>query len=233
MIISGIQKFTVLDYPDKTACIIFTPGCNFRCGYCHNPEFVLPVEIKKIQHSFFDEEPFFKFLEERKGKLDGVVITGGEPTLQPDLIEFMGRIQEKGFLVKLDSNGARPEILEKAYEAGVLDYVAMDIKTDAENYRQLVGDVGDPEQIKKSIALIMSSGIPYEFRTTIVKELHTPEIIENMAGMISGATHWFGQTFRPGHTLDPKYAAYQPYALSEMEALREIVARHVDNAVIR
>ncbi|PIR76985.1 MAG: anaerobic ribonucleoside-triphosphate reductase activating protein, partial [Candidatus Magasanikbacteria bacterium CG10_big_fil_rev_8_21_14_0_10_38_6] len=140
MVISGVQPFTLLDFPEKTACIIFTAGCNFRCGYCHNPEFVLPEKIQQIKTSFIDEETIYSFLQKRKGLLDGVVISGGEPTMMGDLPAFIRNIKELGFLVKLDTNGNRPLVLQHLLDEGLLDYVAMDVKTSLVNYADLVGD---------------------------------------------------------------------------------------------
>ncbi|MBU0661472.1 anaerobic ribonucleoside-triphosphate reductase activating protein [Patescibacteria group bacterium] len=233
MFISGIQKFTVLDYPEKTACIIFTPGCNFRCGYCHNPEFVLPEKIKELQHSFFTEEPVLRFLTERKGKLDGVVISGGEPTLQKDLLDVMKKIKDMGFLVKLDTNGSNPEVLAAAYDQELIDYVAMDLKSDVAGYGGLVGPAGDATRIQKSIALIMSKEIPYEFRSTLVKDIHSEASLKDMAEMIAGAKKWYGQTFRPGKTLDLAFAEYQAFLPSEMNGIQKIFAEKVQEAFIR
>ena len=234
MVISGIQKFSILDFPGKTACIVFTPGCNFRCRFCYNPEFVLPEEIKKISDSFIPEDVFFNFLDQRKDLLDGVVITGGEPTVIADLPSFMERIKKKGFLVKLDSNGNKPEVLTDVFEKGLVDYIAMDIKTSLENYQDLSGEDAKPENIKKSIELIMKSGIPYEFRSTIVRELHPEEVLKEMAKLIDGAKLYYMQAFRPGETLDPKVSDYHPYNKKEMKRIaNDIFKRHVEKVEVR
>ncbi len=223
----------MLDYPDHTACIVFTPGCNFRCGYCHNPEFVLPEMIAKIRDSFIPEDVFFRFLEKRIGKLDGVVITGGEPTLMPDLERFIHQVQSMGFLVKLDSNGGRPEILKKLFEKNMLDYVAMDVKTSLEKYSELVGPRINPQDIEKSITMIKNSGVDYEFRTTLVKELHSDEVLEQMSDMMKGSKRFFLQTFRPEKTLDQKFETYHPFSLSEMENMKHIFCKNIENVYVR
>lgn len=233
MLISGIQKMTMLDYPDHTACIVFTPGCNFRCGYCHNPEFVLPEMIAKIRNSFIPEEVFFNFLKKRSGCIDGVVITGGEPTLMPDLTQFIERIKNFGFLVKLDSNGGRPEVLQSLINKNLLDYIAMDVKTSLEEYPKLVGPRLDPNNIQKSIEIIMHSGVPYEFRATLLKELHTPEVLKSMSEMMRGATQFFLQTFRPQKTLDPKFESYQAFQTTELETIRNIFQKNIDHVYVR
>ena len=233
MLISGIQKFTMLDYPGKSACIVFTPGCNFRCGYCHNPEFVLPERIAELKSSFIPEEAFMNFLEQRKGLLEGVVVTGGEPTLMPDLLDFMKKIKELGFLVKLDSNGNRPEVLKKALEQKIVDYIAMDVKTSLDEYARLVGKLVKPENIAESIKLIMDSGLEYEFRSTIVKETHLPETLKAMAKLISGSTNFYLQNFRAANTLSPEFQRYHSFTNQEMEEIADLFRTQVKNVAIR
>jgi pyruvate formate lyase activating enzyme len=234
MVISGIQKFSILDFPGKTACIVFTPGCNFRCKFCYNPEFVLPEEIKKISDDFIPEDVFFNFLEQRKDLLDGVVITGGEPTVIADLPNFMAKIKKKGFLVKLDSNGNKPEVLKDVFDKGLVDYIAMDIKTSLEKYKDLSGADANPDNVKESIELIMKSGIPYEFRSTVVREIHPKEVLKEMAKLIDGADQYFMQAFRPGDTLDPAVSNYQPYDEEEMKNIaKDIFGQYVKKVGIR
>ena len=180
MLLSAIKKSTLLDYPGKLATIVFTPGCNFRCGFCHNPEFVLPERVEKLRSDFISEEVFFRFLKTRVGFLDGVVICGGEPTIHADLPEFCRKIKDLGFLVKLDTNGNRPEVVSHLYEAKLIDFMAMDIKHTPEKYHALAGGTSDPENIRKSIGLIMNSGVSYEFRTTVSKGIHD---ISDMKGI--------------------------------------------------
>lgn len=219
MKLSAIQKFTVLDYPDKVACIAFTPGCNMRCGFCHNPEFVLPEKVRELSGSFIEEKVFFNFLEKRRGLLDGVVVSGGEPTIWHDLPEFLQQIKGRGFLVKLDTNGNHPEMLKILFEKKLVDYVSMDVKTSLAEYPKLVGGGVKVENIKESIELLKASGIPYEFRTTLVQEVHTEEVLKDMAELLSGAERYYLQTFRPGHTLNPVFAAYHPFSPEEMRGL--------------
>ena len=221
MFLSGVQPFTLLDYPEHTACIAFTPGCNMRCSFCHNPEFVLPEMLTKIKDTFITEDAFLHFLNSRVGLLDGVVISGGEPTVQGDLLSFLKKIKEKGFLVKLDTNGNRPEVIANALEQSLLDYIAMDVKTSLEQYVILTGKRTNPEYIKKSIEIIKSSTIPYEFRTTLIKDIHTEPVLSGIAELISGAQKYTLQSFRPSHTLDPAFVHCQPFSLQEMNDIAQ------------
>lgn len=230
---SAIQKFTVLDYPGKVACIAFTPGCNMRCGFCHNPEFVLPERIAELRGSFIDEEVFFRFLDERRGLLDGVVVSGGEPTIWQDLPLLLQQIKERGFLVKLDTNGNHPMMLRKILDEQLVDYVAMDVKTSLVGYSTLVGGTVKPEHIQESIALLKGSKILYEFRTTLIKEVHTKEILEAMKQLLSGANQWFLQTFRPGTTLHSGFGAYHPFSSEEMDQIATSFRDHVQSIGIR
>lgn len=221
MLISGIQKMSLLDFPGVIAAIVFTPGCNFRCGYCHNPEFVLPERIAEIRPSFIKEEAFFNFLEKRKGVLDGVVVTGGEPTLMPDLLPFLAKLKERGFKVKLDTNGNRASVLRAAIDAGLVDYVAMDVKTSMDEYPNLVGNLASAENLRESMKMLMAGSVPYEFRSTLIKETHTPEVIADMVALMTGAKRVSLQTFRPGNTLCAKFGDYHAFSEEEMEAIRQ------------
>lgn len=216
MLISGVQKFTMLDYPGKISCIVFTPGCNFRCGYCHNPEFVLPESIQKIKNSFIPEEKFLNFLRKREGFLDGVVISGGEPTMMGDLPAFMRKVKDAGFLVKLDTNGNNPTMLKKIISEKIVDYIAMDVKTSFGKYKELVGPCVDPSNIKESIKLIMESGVDYEFRSTVLSEIHDEATLKEMAEMVAGAKIIYLQKFRPAHTLDPRFNSCVPFTDEKM-----------------
>ncbi len=185
--LSGIKKSTLLDYPGKVATIVFTAGCNLRCGYCHNSEFVLPEKIQKISHDFISENIFFRFLKTRVGFLDGVVICGGEPTIHADLPDFCRKIQEAGFLVKLDTNGSKPKVLEKLLDEKLVDYIAMDIKYPFDRYEVVSGRKIDINLYRASIEMIRTRLPDYEFRTTVIKGIHTSEDIENITQIISGA----------------------------------------------
>ncbi|MCA9365051.1 MAG: anaerobic ribonucleoside-triphosphate reductase activating protein [Candidatus Moranbacteria bacterium] len=221
MFISGIQKFTAIDFPGKLAAIVFTPGCNFRCKFCHNPEFVLPKELAKIRESFISEKAFFAFLEKRQGLLDGVVVTGGEPTIWPDLEDFIRRIHDMGFLVKLDSNGNNPHVLKDFVSKGLVDYVAMDVKTILSSYNDLVGPWAKPDNISESIEFLKEDNVPYEFRTTFVREAHSSSVIDGMVELLSGASSFFVQGFRPGITLDPAFSNSKPFSEAELMTIAD------------
>ena len=191
MLIKGLQKLTLLDYPTKTACTIFTGGCNFRCPFCHNASLVLDVN----EGEKYEADEVLAFLRKRVGLLDGVCVTGGEPLLQKDIKEFLKEIKEMGYAIKLDTNGYSPEKLMESVEEGLIDYVAMDIKNCKEKYSETAGIDIDMAKIEKSVSFLMNSGIDYEFRTTVVKEYHTLSDIERIAQWISGAKRYFLQSF--------------------------------------
>ena len=191
MKIAGLRKLTLLDFPGRVACVVFTNGCNFRCPFCHNASLVVP----KGGHEEITEEEFFAFLNKRRGILDGVVITGGEPTLAHGLYEFIMAVKQAGYPVKLDTNGSFPKKLKPLLEAGLLDYVAMDIKTMPERYERVAGVKVDMDAIGESIAAIRESGIPHEFRTTVVKGLHTKDDIVQVAKMLGKDEAYYLQGF--------------------------------------
>ena len=191
MLIKGLQKLTLLDYPTKTACTIFTGGCNFRCPFCHNASLVLDVN----EGEKYETDEVLSFLKKRQGLLDGVCVTGGEPLLQKDIKEFLKAIKEMGYAIKLDTNGYSPEKLMEIAEEGLIDYVAMDIKNCKEKYSETAGIDIDISKIEKSVDFLMASGIDYEFRTTVVKEYHTLSDIERIAQWISGAKRYYLQNF--------------------------------------
>lgn len=224
---SGIQQFTMLDFPDRIACIVFTPGCNLRCGFCHNPEFVLPERLKKIQDTFVDEEAVIRFLKKRRGLIDGVVVSGGEPTMAQGLFEFIARVKELGFLVKLDTNGMLPYVIRKLLSKSLLDYIAMDIKTDLQSYTDFIPGCGKPERIQESVDIIMGSKVPYEFRTTIIKEHHTLAVLKNIATIVHGAERYYLQQFRSQHTLDQAFANSTPFDAEEMKSIASTVFKPV------
>ncbi len=233
MKLSAIQKFTVLDYPGKVACIAFTPGCNMRCGFCHNPEFVLPERIRELAPSFIDETTLLRFLDKRQGLLDGVVVSGGEPTIWQSLPTMLRNIKARGFLVKLDTNGSHPTMLKALLQERLVDYVAMDIKTALPKYQELVGTTVKPESIQESIKLLHSTDIPCEFRTTLIKEIHTPEILEAILKLVTGAKQYFLQSYRPGHTLKACFTKYHPFSKSEMYLLAERFRKGVERVGVR
>lgn len=192
MRLGGIQKLTLLDYPGTVACTVFTLGCNMRCPFCHNALLVTKTEEAEV----YPEEEFFAFLNKRRGILDGVCVTGGEPLLQSDAGEFIAKIKALGYKVKLDTNGSFPDRLEEILKSGNVDYVAMDIKNSPEKYAETVGIPGfDVSKIQRSIEIIRSSGIEYEFRTTVVAPLHNGESIAGAALMVKGSPKYFLQNF--------------------------------------
>ena len=192
MRLGGIQKLTLLDFPGTVACTVFTLGCNMRCPFCHNSLLV----TKTDEAEEYPVEDFFKFLEKRRGILDGVAITGGEPLLHADAGEFIARIKGMGYKVKLDTNGSFPDRLEEILKSGNVDYVAMDIKNSPAKYAETVGIPGfDVSKIQRSIEIIRSSGIEHEFRTTVVSPLHDGESIAGAAEMVKGAPKYFLQNF--------------------------------------
>lgn len=195
MEIYGLYKLTLLDYPGLMACSVFTGGCNFKCGYCYNDTLVFKGENR------LSETEILSFLKKRKGVLDGVCISGGEPTLQEDLPEFVSQIKDMGFKVKLDTNGTSPEMLIELYKNGLLDYVAMDVKTALARYKDVVNADVDIEKIRFSIETIIKSGIPYEFRTTLVEEYHDESIIREIASELAGAKQMFLQKFLSCRTI--------------------------------
>lgn len=227
MLLCGLQKTTLLDFPGHVACTIFTGGCNFRCPYCQNSELVLePAAFPKLS-----EEEVMGFLRKRKGILEGVCVTGGEPTLQPDLAPFLRKIKEIGYLVKLDTNGYRPEVLQILLEEGLLDYVAMDVKASKEKYARTVGVPGmDVSKLEKSVSLLIGQDqIPYEFRTTAVKGMHDPEEFEEIGRWLAGARALFLQNYRESeNVLDPtqNMGSFERRELENMaERARKYIAR--------
>lgn len=205
MIIKGLQKTTLLDFPGKVACTVFTAGCNFRCPFCHNASLVVrPGDVDEIS-----EDEFFSYISRRKGILDGVAITGGEPLISAGIEDFIRRIKSMGFLVKLDTNGAFPDRLEALLDEGLVDYVAMDIKNSRQKYAETVGLKEYPASIDRSIDIIMNKAPDYEFRTTVVRELHTPQDIVDITKWISGAKRYFLQTYvDSGDILCQGFSAY-------------------------
>lgn len=193
MRIEGFQKLTLLDFPGKTAATVFTGGCNFRCPFCHNALLVLPEE----QPAPFDEEEVFAYLRRRRGVLDGVVVTGGEPLLQSDIGAFLAKLKDLGFLIKLDTNGSNPARLKELLDTDLADYVAMDIKNAPSAYAKTVGVPGvDIEAIAASRDILMAGKVDFEFRTTLVRGLHTEDLVREMARFIAGGEKYYLQQFK-------------------------------------
>ncbi len=210
MTIGGLQKFTLIDFPDKLACTVFLSGCNFKCPWCYSSELVLPQKIKSQPK--ISETEFFDFLKNRKGILEGVVICGGEPTINKDLPEFVKKIKEMGFCMKLDTNGSNPQMLESLFDKKLVDYIAMDIKAPYKKYESLIGKKTILKNIEKSIDLIKNSGIDYEFRTTVVPHLHKKQDILEIAKVLSGAKKYYLQNFRPEKNIDSNFEKIKPYS---------------------
>lgn len=222
MKIGGLQKVTLVDYPGKIACTIFLSGCNFKCPFCYSKELVLKEEIDN--HPEIKEKELFSFLRERKGMIDACVICGGEPTINHEIIQFIRKIKDLGYLIKLDTNGYCPDKLKELIDQNLVDYIAMDIKSCFKDYSLAAGVNVDISRIKESIELIKNSGIDYEFRTTIVPKIHTKESIIEMANDIGGAKKYFLQTFRSEkETIDPEFSKLKPFPEEELkEIVKEI-----------
>ena len=226
MKINGLQKTTLLDYPGKVACTIFTAGCNFRCPFCHNASLVTQID-PAAQYS---EEELFTFLKKRRGLLDGVCITGGEPLLQPDIKEFIQKIKALGYLVKLDTNGSFPEKLQELIEEGLVDYVAMDIKNCWEKYEQTIG-VHNMAGVRTSVDFLLQGNVEYEFRTTVVAELHTIQDIEKIAEYICTAPRYFLQNFvDSGDLIGENMHAVSP---AELRQMQKAASKYLSNVNIR
>lgn len=228
MTFGGFTPFTLIDYPGKTACIVFTIGCNFRCPYCHNPELV-----DETVEETFSEEFVLSFLEKRRGILDGIVITGGEPTLHEDLLPFIAKVKRLGFLVKLDTNGTNPSLLRDALEKKLLDYVAMDVKAPLSSYHRTAGRPVNTDALKESIDILLNASVPYEFRTTVVKALLSPEDIEEIAREVSGAKRYYLQKFIPSNILNPQFKRKVAYTDEEFAQFQKTAQKYVAYCGIR
>ena len=236
MRIAGIQKLSMVDYPGKMACTVFLSGCNFRCPYCHNSSLVIP----EPEQSYMTEEEVLKFLKKRQGLLDGVCITGGEPLLQGDaIIPFIREIKNLGYAVKLDTNGTNPLLLKELCESGLVDYVAMDIKNSRENYHVAIGrektDCGKLlENVQESVNYLMNSKMNYEFRTTLVKGIHTSQDIEDIVVWIGKARIWYLQNFKDsGAILSPNSCKMEPFSENELNFFANTAKESKLNTVVR
>jgi len=261
MIIGGLQKLTLIDFPCKLAATVFLAGCPFRCPWCYSPELVLPEKINPVKSAKggvpleagqfngarISEEEFFDFLKEKKGLLEGVVICGGEPTMNQGLPDLIKKIKEFGYAVKLDTNGTNPAMLGKLISSELVDYIAMDIKapltaksqipmtnnqTNYEllitNYEKAVGVKVDLEKIKKSVRVIKNSGIDYEFRTTVTPGVHTKDDIIQIAKDIGPAKRYYLQNFRPEKTLNPEFEKIKPYPSEYLLDIVKIISPYFD-----
>jgi len=229
MNIGGLQKFSMIDYPGKLTAIIFTLGCNFRCGYCHNPELVLPEKFNPS----LDEKKILEFFKTRIGKLDAISITGGEPTLQADLPQFIKKIKDLGFLIKLDTNGTNPKMLKEIIDNKLVDYLAMDIKAPLKKYEEVIKMPVDLEDIKKSIKMIMDSGIEYEFRTTIVKSQLSVQDLLDIGKLIKGAQIYYLQKFVASKANDERFLKEKTYSDEEFEKIKKEILEYVQKCKVR
>jgi len=233
--IAGIQKSTLVDFPGKIACVVFTQGCNFRCSFCHNPECVLPEKMMLFQNDLIPEESVFAFLESRQGFLDGVSICGGEPTIQADLYAFAKKIKDMWFAVKLDTNWRDAPLVERMIKDGLLDYVAVDLKHSMYKYDEAVGWPQNEwfyQNFQSLLQTLLESNIDYEYRTTIIKGMHTAEDVSHMTHYIRWAKNYYLQNYIGGNTLDPEFGG-KPFSEEELQEFKQIALKYVQHVGIR
>lgn len=228
MQIAGLQKVSLIDFEGYISAIIFTRSCPFRCPFCHNPELVIPEQFIPLLSS----EEIMDFLKSRTNQLEGVCITGGEPTLQKDLLEFIKEIKDLGYKVKLDTNGFNPLIVDKIVKEKLVDYLAMDYKSPLTKYSQTTNSPIDPEQITKSVQIIMNGEIPYEFRTTVVKPIHCVEDFKQIGQEIRGAQKFYIQNFVKSKHVNYK-ENFKPFSDEELAESLKIIKKYVQEADIR
>lgn len=224
MDIAGLQKTTLLDYPGRIACTVFLAGCNLRCPFCHNASLVLRPQ------TLMSQEALLAFLQTRKRKLDGVCVTGGEPTLYQDLPQLLDAIKRLGFLTKLDTNGTRPQALKSILDAGLADYVAMDIKNSPDKYAVTCGGPEVLDAVRESVSLLEASSVEHEFRTTVLHPFHTPEDLAAIGQWLTGTKHYFIQAFVDSGDL---IGSGQAMTEQELHALLDAVRPHIPNAQLR
>jgi len=228
MRIAGLQKLSLVDYPHHLAAVIFLQGCNFRCGYCQNPDLIAPEGVPGLS-----EEEILTFITHRKEMIEGIVITGGEPTVHDDLEEFIIKIKNTGLKIKLDTNGSDPEKLLGLIRKGLISYLAVDIKTSFPKYSLFVGQEEAQEKAEKSVRLTMLSTVPYEFRTTCVPGVVDEEDLALIGEFVKGASKYCLQQFRPNVTYEKKFNAIKPYKKEEMEHFKSIMEKYVREVEIR
>lgn len=227
MQIHGLQKMTLLDFPGKVACTVFLGGCDFRCPFCHNWDILDPSTPV-----IMEEDEFYKFLDKREGLLDGVAITGGEPLLRTGMVDFIKGIKSRGFLVKLDTNGNHPDRLKELVSEGLLDYVAVDVKNNKERYGETVGiPMLDISKIEETISFLLEGNVPYEFRTTVLRQFHDADSFKGIAEWIEGAEHYFIQSFVDRETVP--FSGLEAYSPEELEEFKKLVEPHVKHIDIR
>ena len=229
MKIGGLQRISLIDYPGMICAIVFLEGCNFRCPYCHNPELVDPCLFR----TSVKESDVMEFLETRKGKLDAVSITGGEPTIQANLPAFIRKIRKMGFAVKLDTNGSHPHVIKDLLSENLLDYIAMDVKAPLVKYKEIVNAQVNIDFIRESIKVILKAKLPCEFRTTIVQSQLDEDDIRQIAGLISGAKVYILQKFVPTKTLDSKFLKETSWSDERLQDIKMILEKKIPSVVIR
>jgi len=234
MVFGGIQKLTLIDYPEKTACTLFTIGCNFNCPFCQNSSLIdITAGERPVQNKYeISETEVLKFLETRKGLLDGVCISGGEPLIQDELEGFIKKVKTLGFSIKLDTNGSNPQKLEKLVTSGAISNVAMDIKNSPEKYALTIGIPGyDVSPVQESVSFLLSNTVPYEFRTTVVKEFHIENDLLAIVNWISGAENYFIQGFNDSDGV--LYSGLNGYSDDEMNGLLNSIKNVLPSAKLR
>jgi len=231
MQIGGLQKLTLIDYPGRLAATVFLIGCDFKCPWCYSSELVLPAKIKRQPK--ISEKEFFNFLKERKKLLDGLVLCGGEPTINKKLPELIKKIRKLGYQVKLDTNGSNPKMLKKLINDKLIDYVAMDIKAPKEKYKKILGKKVKIEDIEKSIKILKEGKVDYEFRTTVVPTVLDKKDILEIAKWIRGAKRYYLQNFRPEKTIDPKFEKIKPYPQEYLLEIQKAISPFFEVCQVR
>ncbi len=229
MKIGAFQRFSLIEYPGKICAIIFCQGCNFRCPYCYNRELVLPELFQPL----LSEDEILSFLAKRRGKLEAVTITGGEPALQPHLNSFISLLKEMDYLVKVDTNGSMPDVLEEWIQSRLVDYIAMDIKGPLEKYGEITRSGIEPDKISQSIRILMSSCVDYEFRTTVVQSLLTGDDILKIARLITGAKRYALQRFSASKTLDDSFMDRRSFSDEAFDLLTAEIRPFVKSLILR
>lgn len=220
---------SLIDYPGKICTVLFTRGCNFFCGFCHNPELVIPKQYTKRIPLY----QIFYFIKKRKSKIDAITITGGEPTIYKDLPKFISKIKKLGYLVKLDTNGSNPKMLQQIIKLNLIDYIAMDVKNSPQEYCKTVQRKIDLKKIKQSIKIIKNSDIKYEFRTTVIPTLHDQKSIEGIGKLLKDSHILYLQQFRAGKHIDPRFSKLKSFTKKELVKFKKILQKYIDLVYIR
>ena len=227
--IKGLQKTSLIDYPPYTSCVVFLAGCDFRCPFCQNPDLILnPEKLETVK-----QEDFLEFLKKRKKWLDAGCISGGEPTLYEDLPEFIKKIKDLGYKVKIDTNGNNPNAIEELINKKLIDYVAMDIKAPLDKYSKAANAKVDIENIKESVSIIKNSGVDYEFRMTSIPTLHDKDDFEKIGQWLKGAKAFFLQQFRNKICLDKSFEKITPFSKDDLKEFKGILDKYIAKVEIR